>query len=172
MIYGLGRPETHPSVLKIWLMLLRSASRSGPFFAQRKGPPKRACHCCFFVCIGCGAGCLPVSFWVTDHSSRSLASNSADVTVMHYQVIFAPPHRGIHHARNLTSDRLSFNTPFLSVACWFAIICRSSGPTCGILAEDGGVEPLPLPAPPGSNRFAHLWAASSRNEKGPRMRAF
>lgn len=79
----------------------------GLFFAQRKGPPKRACHCCFFVCIGCGAGCLPVSFWVTDHSSRSLVSNSADVTVTNHLVSYAPPHRGIHHADTIAGRHIS-----------------------------------------------------------------
>lgn len=57
----------------------------------------------------CGAGCLPVSCWMTDHSSRSLVSNSADVTVTNHLVSYAPPHRGIHQARNLTSEDNRFN---------------------------------------------------------------
>lgn len=72
----------------------------GLFFAQRKSPPKWALQLSSFF-IRCGAGCLPVS--------RRQSTDDSQCAKKTYQTGNAPPHRGIHHTKNLTSDETRFN---------------------------------------------------------------
>lgn len=72
----------------------------GLFFAQRKSPPKWALQLSSFS-IRCGAGCLPVS--------RRQSTDDSQCAKKTYQTGNAPPHRGIHHTKNLTSDETRFN---------------------------------------------------------------
>lgn len=48
-----------------------------------------------------GAGCLPVS--------RRQSTDDSQCAKKTYQTGNAPPHRGIHHTKNLTSDETRFN---------------------------------------------------------------
>lgn len=72
----------------------------GLFFAQRKSPPKWVLQLSSFS-IRCGAGCLPVS--------RRQSTDDSQCAKKTYQTGNAPPHRGIHHTKNLTSDETRFN---------------------------------------------------------------
>lgn len=71
----------------------------GLFFAQRKSPPKWALQLSsFFI------RCRPAPPGKSPPVHRRLAMRKKT-----YQTGNAPPHRGIHHTKNLTSDETRFN---------------------------------------------------------------